>query len=67
MNTDIVSAPVVMAVKIANTPTLPGSTARTKSVGVAYADSSTRELGVADFVDNDLCSNTEVRYCCSTA
>ncbi|KAI0765364.1 DNA mismatch repair protein [Fomes fomentarius] len=59
VNTDIVSAPIVMAVKIANTPALPGSTARTKSVGVAYADSSTRELGVADFVDNDLFSNTE--------
>ncbi|KAI0711342.1 DNA mismatch repair protein [Earliella scabrosa] len=59
VNTDIVSAPIVMAIKIANTPALPGSVAKTKSIGVAYADSSTRELGVADFVDNDLFSNTE--------
>ena len=61
VNTDIVSAPIVMAIKIASTPAAPGSTAvKTKAVGVAYADSSTRELGVADFVDNDLFSNTEV-------
>ena len=61
VNTDIVSAPIVMAIKIANTPAIPGSTAvKTKAIGVAYADSSTRELGVADFVDNDLFSNTEV-------
>ncbi|KAI0797257.1 DNA mismatch repair protein [Irpex lacteus] len=33
--------------------------ARTKTVGVAFADTSTRELGVADFVDNDCFSNTE--------
>ncbi|TBU61130.1 DNA mismatch repair protein [Dichomitus squalens] len=60
VNTDIVSAPIVMAIKIASTPAVPGSTAvKTKAVGVAYADSSTRELGVADFVDNDLFSNTE--------
>ncbi|PIL27652.1 hypothetical protein GSI_10804 [Ganoderma sinense ZZ0214-1] len=60
VNTDIVSAPIVMAIKIANTPAIPGSTAvKTKAIGVAYADSSTRELGVADFVDNDMFSNTE--------
>ncbi len=64
MNTDIISAPIVMAIKIANMPAAAGSsTVKTKSVGVAYADSSTRELGVADFVDNDLFSNTEVRLC----
>ncbi|RPD65678.1 DNA mismatch repair protein [Lentinus tigrinus ALCF2SS1-7] len=60
VNTDIVSAPIVMAIKIANMPAAAGSSAiKTKSIGVAYADSSTRELGVADFVDNDLFSNTE--------
>ena len=61
VNTDIVSAPIVMAIKVANTPAAPGSSAvKTKAVGVAFADSSTRELGVADFVDNDIFSNTEV-------
>ncbi|KAL7284083.1 hypothetical protein ACG7TL_001363 [Trametes sanguinea] len=60
VNTDIVSAPIVMAIKIANAPVASGNaSAKTKTVGVAYADSSTRELGVADFVDNDLFSNTE--------
>ena len=33
-----------------------------KTVGVAYADTSAREMGVAEFVDNDLFSNTEVRF-----
>ncbi|KAI0058620.1 DNA mismatch repair protein [Artomyces pyxidatus] len=58
---DIFSAPMVMAVKIANTPTVPGATskARNKTVGIAFADTSIRQLGVADFVDNDSFSNTE--------
>ena len=63
VNTDIVSAPIVMAIKLANSPAVAGSTTvKTKAIGVAYADSSTRELGVADFVDNDLFSNTEVCF-----
>lgn len=62
VNTDIVSAPIVMAIKMASAPVTAGSSAaKTKTVGIAYADSSTRELGVADFVDNDIFSNTEVR------
>lgn len=62
VNTDILSAPIVMAIRITSTPTAPGETskARTKIVGIAYADTSTREIGVADFVDNDLFSNVEV-------
>lgn len=68
MNTDLVSAPIVMAIKIASMPAAAGnSTVKTKSIGVAYADSSTRELGVADFVDNDLFSNTEVCDCSTIA
>ncbi|EPS97986.1 hypothetical protein FOMPIDRAFT_1127467 [Fomitopsis schrenkii] len=61
VNTDILSAPIVMAIKITSTPTAPGETskARTKTMGIAYADTSTREIGVADFVDNDLFSNVE--------
>lgn len=67
-NTDIVSAPIVMAIKIANAPVSAGSNAaKTKTVGVAYADSSTRELGVADFVDNEIFSNIEVRLMEATA
>ncbi len=56
---DIMSAPVVMAIKVAPTSGT-SANARTKTVGVAFADTSTRELGVADFVDNDCFSNTEV-------
>ncbi|KZT10399.1 DNA mismatch repair protein [Laetiporus sulphureus 93-53] len=60
-HTDILSAPVVMAIRIASTPAAiaASSKAKTKSVGVAFADTSTREIGVADFVDNDLFSNVE--------
>ena len=56
------SAPIVMAIKVASVPTAPGgsSNVRSKTVGIAFADTSSRELGVADFVDNDLFSNTEV-------
>ena len=60
-DSDILSAPVVMAIKVANSPSGLGSKAKSKAVGVAFADTSVRELGVADFVDNDLFSNTEVR------
>ena len=35
---------------------------QTKVVGVAFADASVRELGVAEFADTDLFSNTEVGY-----
>lgn len=50
-----------MAIKIASAPAgLSGAKAKLKTVGVAFADTSVRQLGVADFVDNDLFSNTEV-------
>lgn len=57
VDTDLTTAPIVMAVKIA---TIPGDKTKLKTVGIAFADTSVRELGVADFVDNDLFSNTEV-------
>ena len=62
MNSDILSPPVIMAVKLATTPTVPGSSskAKTKTVGIAFADTSLRQFGVADFVDNDAFSNIEV-------
>ncbi|KAG5637197.1 hypothetical protein H0H81_005410 [Sphagnurus paluster] len=53
VDSDILSAPIVMAIKIAS------SGGKLKTVGVAFADTSVRQLGVADFVDNDLFSNTE--------
>ena len=62
-NADVVSAPIVMAVKIASSPM---DKARLRSVGVAFADTSGRELGVADFTDNDLFSNLEVGHECFT-
>lgn len=52
-----------MAIQLANVPvSTTGSKSNNKAVGVAFADTSVRELGVADFVDNDLFSNTEVCY-----
>ncbi|KZV87734.1 DNA mismatch repair protein [Exidia glandulosa HHB12029] len=52
VNEDMESAPIVMAVKLS-------SKGEVKNVGVAFADASNREIGVAEFVDNDLFSNTE--------
>ncbi|KAI9822128.1 MAG: MutS-like protein [Thelocarpon impressellum] len=47
------SAPIILAVKV----TARASEAR--NVGVCFADASVRELGVAEFLDNDLYSNFE--------
>ena len=47
------SAPVLLAVKV----TARASEAR--NVGVCFADASVRELGVSEFVDNDVYSNFE--------
>lgn len=49
----IENAPIMLAVKI----TARASEAR--NVGVCFADASVRELGVAEFLDNDLFSNFE--------
>ncbi|VUC23710.1 unnamed protein product [Clonostachys rosea] len=49
----IESAPMIIAVKI----TAKASEAR--NVGVCFADASVRELGVSEFLDNDLYSNFE--------
>lgn len=49
-----------MAIKLATSTVGAGDKTKTKAVGIAFADTSSRELGVADFVDNDLFSNTEV-------
>ena len=47
------SAPIILAVKV----TARASEAR--NVGVCFADASVRELGVSEFLDNDLYSNFE--------
>ncbi|KAF8962360.1 DNA mismatch repair protein [Flammula alnicola] len=60
VNSDFVSAPIVMAIKLATAPAdALSSQARLRSVGVAFADTTSREIGVSDFVDNDLFSNLE--------
>ncbi|KAF7348478.1 DNA mismatch repair protein 2 [Mycena venus] len=51
---DLLTPPVVMAIKVVSS-----AAAKTKTLGVAFADPTVRELGVADFVDNDLFSNME--------
>ncbi|CAE6337838.1 unnamed protein product [Rhizoctonia solani] len=52
-NTDLESAPIVMAVRLGK------KDAGSKVVGVAFADASAREIGVSQFADNDLLSNFE--------
>lgn len=32
-----------------------------KTIGAAFADATNRDLGVAEFAENDLFTNTEVR------
>jgi DNA mismatch repair protein MSH2 len=59
VNTDMTSAPIVVALKVTSSGAAGAGKARTKHIGAAFADTSLRELGVADFVDNDLFSNTE--------
>ncbi|OCH84761.1 hypothetical protein OBBRIDRAFT_839474 [Obba rivulosa] len=59
-NSDIMAAPIVMAIKVTSSaPAGESVKAKTKSVGVAFADATVREIGVADFVDNDVFSNLE--------
>lgn len=62
VNTDLLTAPIVMAVKVGTTSTLgvPGpSNIKSKTVGVAFADTSVRKIGISEFVDSDLFSNVE--------
>lgn len=53
-NTDLESAPIVMAVRLGKRD------GGAKTVGIAFADASAREIGVSEFPDNDLLSNFEV-------
>jgi len=47
------SAPIILAVKVSAKAT------EARHVGVCFADASVRELGVSEFVDNDIYSNFE--------
>ncbi|EGX96682.1 DNA mismatch repair protein MSH2 [Cordyceps militaris CM01] len=47
------SAPMIMSVKIST------RASEARAVGVCFADASVRELGVSEFLDNDLYSNFE--------
>ena len=47
------SAPIILAVKIST------KASEARNVGVCFADASVRELGVSEFLDNDLYSNFE--------
>lgn len=49
----IESAPIVLAVKVS------ARASEARNVGVCFADASVRELGVSEFLDNDLYSNFE--------
>ena len=50
---NIDSAPIILAVKVSAKAT------EARNVGVCFADASVRELGVSEFVDNDIYSNFE--------
>ncbi|KAH8174814.1 mutS domain V domain-containing protein [Sarocladium implicatum] len=47
------SAPMIVAVKVS------AKASEARNVGVCFADASVRELGVSEFLDNDLYSNFE--------
>lgn len=47
------SAPIILAVKVS------AKSSEARNVGVCFADASIRELGVSEFLDNDLFSNFE--------
>ena len=47
------AAPMILAVKVST------KTTEARNVGVCFADASVRELGVSEFLDNDLYSNFE--------
>jgi DNA mismatch repair protein MSH2 len=50
---NIEAAPIILAVKVS------AKASEARNVGVCFADASVRELGVSEFLDNDLYSNFE--------
>ena len=47
------AAPIILAIKVS------AKASEARNVGVCFADASVRELGVSEFLDNDLYSNLE--------
>lgn len=52
LNADVVSNPIVLALRVKAQDGL-------NTVGVAFADATNREMGIAEYAENDLFSNTE--------
>jgi DNA mismatch repair protein MSH2 len=50
---NVEAAPIILAVKVS------AKASEARNVGVCFADASVRELGVSEFLDNDLYSNFE--------
>ncbi|KAF9508136.1 hypothetical protein BS47DRAFT_1398014 [Hydnum rufescens UP504] len=51
-HSDLLSSPLMMSIKIVKKE-------GALTIGLAFADASVRQIGVSEFVDNDLFSNTE--------
>ncbi|GAA5886475.1 hypothetical protein JCM6882_001648 [Rhodosporidiobolus microsporus] len=51
-HTDLLAAPVILALKLQVKDNV-------KTIGIAFADTSLQEMGVSEYVDTDLFSNTE--------
>ncbi|KAG2214885.1 hypothetical protein INT45_009578 [Circinella minor] len=52
LNSNMSTSPVVMAVKL-------GNSTDSKMVGVSFSDANVKEIGVSEFIDNELYSNFE--------
>ncbi|GAA5879435.1 hypothetical protein JCM1840_007040 [Sporobolomyces johnsonii] len=51
-HTDLLAAPIILAIKLQVKDNV-------KTVGIAFADTSLQEMGVSEYIDTDLFSNTE--------
>jgi DNA mismatch repair protein MSH2 len=54
-NVEISASPIALSVKL-------GIRGDQRMVGVSFADTTIRELGVSEFIDNELFSNFEVYH-----
>lgn len=58
MQSDVVSSPIVLALRIKVEDGL-------NQVGAAFADATNREFGIAEYAETDLFSNSEVSMACA--